>query len=229
MFQSATLRPKGRVRHAVRRQAPPPGLQGFISGALPRRGLGREVNLWRLKNLPRLTRQFVFVTVAVAVANTLGVMTAYGRLSCKVTRGGVELDYGIASYRLVTDAGVAFIVDALHASATIANLKFHGFGTGTTNESASQTALVTELTTEYASNNTRPTGTQAEGASANIYQSVGTLAADSAVAVTEHSVFDQAANSGGTMLDRSKFSAINLSGSGDTLATTYEITFSSGG
>jgi len=224
-----TLRPKGSLGLAVRRQSQPPGLRGFMAGALPRPGLPREVNVWRARNLPRVTWQFIRVTLGTFIARACGLMVGCGRLSCKVTRGGVELDYGIASYRLVTDTGVAFIVDALHAAATIANLKYHGFGTGTTNESAAQTALVTELTTEYATDNTRPTGSQGEGASANIYQTVATLDPDSAVAITEHSVFDQAANSGGTMLDRSKFSAINLAATGDTLATTYELTLSSGG
>lgn len=229
MIRAGTLRPKGRVRMVVRRQAPLPGLRGFLSCALPRPGLAPEINAWRLRNLYRVLPQFVMVMLITRLARAFGVMTAYGRLSCKVIRDGVEFDYGIASYRLVTDTGVAFIVDALHAAATIANLKYHGYGTGTTNESAAQTALVTELTTEYASDNTRVTGSQGEGASANIYQTVATLDPDSAVAVTEHAVFDQAANSGGTMLDRSKFSAINLGATGDTLATTYELTLPSGG
>lgn len=198
-------------------------------GALPRPSLCREVNVWRLKNLPRLTWQILKVLAAIAVGRLFGVATFYGRVSHKVSRDGRVLEYGIASYRVVTDTGVAFIVDALHAAATIANLKYHGFGTGTTNESAAQTALVTELTTEYATDNTRPTGSQGEGASANIYQTVATLDPDSAVAITEHAIFDQASNAGGTMLDRSKFSAINLAASGDTLATTYELTLTSGG
>lgn len=228
-MRSATLRPNGELGLAVRRQAPRPGIRGFVAAALPRPGLPREVNAWRARNLPRVAIQFLLVHVAIAIARAIGVATAYGRVSCKVLRDGVEFDYGIASYRVVTDAGVAFIVDALHANATLANLKFHGFGTGTTNESAAQTALVTELTTEYATDNVRPTGSQGEGATANIYQTVATLDPDSAVAITEHAVFDQAAVAGGTMLDRSKFSAINLAASGDTLATTYELTLTSGG
>lgn len=226
-MRTAAVAPSGGISMTVIRK-PAPGRRGFLTHALPHRGLPSEVNRWRLRQLPRVFFQAAKVAVAVTVARRFGVATAYGRLSLRVTRDGQILDYGIAGYRVVTDTGVAFIVDALHASATIANLKFHGFGTGTTAESAAQTTLVTELTTEYVSDNTRPTGTQTEGASANIYETVATLDPDSAVAITEHGIFDQAANSGGTLLDRTKFSAINLAASGDTLQATYDFTVTSG-
>lgn len=145
--------------------------------------------------------------------------------------GGQALEYGLLSQRLVTDTGVGFIVDAFQNLVELEIMKFHGFGTGTTNESAAQTALVTELTTEYATDNTRPTGTTTEGASANIYRTVATLSPDSGgtIAITEHGIFSQAANSGGVLLDRSKFSAVNLVASADSLQTTYDLTVSSGG
>lgn len=202
--------------------------KSFWADALPRPRLPREVNTWRLRNLPRVATQALKVWFARTLGRFFGVGVHYGQLRLRVTRGGVTLDYGLAGYRVVTDTGVAFIVDALHAAATIANLKYHGFGTGTTNEAASQTALVTELTTEYATDNTRPTGTQTENG-ANVYETVATLDPDSAVAITEHGIFDQAANSGGTMLDRTKFSAINLAATGDTLQATYDFTVTSGG
>lgn len=205
------------------------GIRGFVDGAFPKRSLPREINVWRLRQLPRISWQFAKVMLAVKFGRRCGVRTMYGCSFLHSTRGGVTYPRGFGSFRVVTDAGVQFIVDALHASATIANLKFHGFGTGTTAESAGQTALVTELTTEYAVNNTRPTGTQTEGASANIYRTVGTLAPDADVALTEHAVFDQAANSGGTMLDRSKFPVVNLvAANGDSEAITYEFTMPSG-
>lgn len=220
--------PSGSLSLRVYR-TPAQGLRGFVSGALPRRGLPAAVNAWRLKNLPRVSVQFVKVMVAVSVARWFGVTTVYGRLSLRATLNGVVHDLGVASYRVVTDSGVAFIVDAMHASATIANLKFHGFGTGTTAEASSQTALVTELTTQYATDNTRPTGSQGEGASANIYSTAATLTPDADCAITEHSVFDQAANSGGTMLDRSKFTSVGLvAATSDSLAATYQFTITSG-
>jgi hypothetical protein len=143
--------------------------------------------------------------------------------------GGDLTQYGLLSTRLVTDLGVAYIVDAFQNLTELENMKFHGYGTGTTAEAQADTALVTELTTEYAVNSTRPTGTTTEGASANIYRTVATLSPDSGgtLAITEHGVFS--ASSAGTLLDRSKFSAINLVANADSLQTTYELTVSAGG
>lgn len=216
--------------------------------------------LWHLRNFPNRLRGFPADAAAHFLGSLTGVIAFRSRLSGITYRrpmdlpieiaqrlrallaenvdvrelarhfGGSVTDYGVLSTRLVTDAGVAFIVDALHASATIANLKYHGFGSGTTNEAAGDTALVTEYTTEYTTNNTRPTGSQGE-TSANIYSTVGTFSPDSGgtLAVTEHGVFDQAANSGGTLLDRSKFSAVNLvATNGDSLQVTYLLTLPSG-
>lgn len=138
--------------------------------------------------------------------------------------------YGIVSQKVVTDTGVGFIVDAFQNLVEMENMKFHGIGTGGTAEAASQTALVTELTTEYNPNSTRATGSTTE-TSANIYSTVGTNTLDSGTpAITEHGVFAQAATGGGVMFDRSLFAAINLTGAnGDGLQTTYNCTFASGG
>jgi hypothetical protein len=46
--------------------------------------------------------------------------------------------------------------------------------------------------------------------------------------VTEHGIFSQAATGGGTLWDRSVFSAINVV-SGDSIQFTYTCTVSSGG
>lgn len=137
------------------------------------------------------------------------------------------VDHGVVSRKVVTDTGVAFIVDAFQNLTEIENLKYHGIGTGGTAEAASQTALVTELTTQYNPDSTRATGSTTENA-ANIYRTVGTNAVDSAVAITEHGIFSQAATGGGTMLDRSLFSAVNLA-IGDSLQSTYDLTLTSGG
>lgn len=138
------------------------------------------------------------------------------------------IDHGVVSRKVVTDTGVAFIVDAFQNTTEIENLKFHALGTGTTAEAASQTALVTELTTAYNPDNTRATGSLTEGASANIFRTVGTNTVDATAAVTEHAIMSQAATGGGTMLDRSVFTAVNLA-SGDSLQSTYDLTLTSGG
>lgn len=136
-------------------------------------------------------------------------------------------DWGVVSRKVVTDAGVALLVDAFDNTLANADCRYHGLGTGTTAEAAGQTALVTELTTEYNPNSTRATGTFSQP-SANISQSVATNTVDATAAVTEHGVFTQAATGGGTMLDRSVFSAVNLA-SGDSLQSTYSLTLTSGG
>lgn len=139
---------------------------------------------------------------------------------------GRRLDLGLLSYKVVTDAGVGFIVDAFQNTTELENMKFHGLGTGGTAEAAGQTALITELTTEYNPNSTRATGSTTEGAGANVYRTVGTNTVDATAAVTEHGIFSAA--SAGVMLDRSLFSVVNLA-NGDSLQTTYDLTISSGG
>lgn len=140
----------------------------------------------------------------------------------------VNLFLGLASFRVVTTVGVNFIVDAFQNSVELENLKFHGIGTGSTAEAVGDTALVTELTTEY-TGNVRATGTTTEGASANIYRTVATNTLDGTpgAALREHGIFDQAATGGGTLLDRTVYAAITLS-SGDSLQSTYDHTQTAG-
>ena len=196
-----------------------------IKYAAPFLELPEQVNQWRLRNQWRVYS----AAMKVLVAQTMGFPVLYSRLYLKVLRanGDVE-DYGLASMRVVTTAGVNAIVDGFQNSVEIETFNYHGIGTGTTAENAADTALVTELTTQYTTNNTRATGTQGEGASANIYRTTGVNGVDASVAITEHGIFTQASNAGGTLLDRSVFSAVNLS-SGDSLSTQFDLTLSSGG
>lgn len=146
----------------------------------------------------------------------------------KVDLNGNVHDLGLASCRVVTDTGVAYIVDAFQNLVELENMKFHGLGTGGTAEAASQTALVTELTTGYSVASTRPTGTTAEKAGdAKTYESVATITVSTTVAATEHGIFSQAATGGGVMLDRTLFSVVNLAAAESILAT-YDLTFPSG-
>jgi hypothetical protein len=135
---------------------------------------------------------------------------------------------GCVGRKVVTDTGVGFIVDAFQNLVELENLKFHGIGTGSTAEAAGDTALVTELTTEY-TGNVRATGTTTEQA-ANIYKTVATNTLDGTpgAALREHGIFDQAATGGGVLLDRTVYAAITLS-SGDGLQTDYRLTLTSGG
>lgn len=136
-------------------------------------------------------------------------------------------DFGLASTRVVTAAGVNFLVDAFQGSVEPEVMRYHGIGTDNTAENAADTALGAELSTVYNLDNTRATGTLTEGASANIFRTVGTNSVDGAASIVEHGIFSQAATSGGTLLDRSVFSTVSLS-SGNSLQTTYELTLASG-
>lgn len=152
-----------------------------------------------------------------------------GRLYASVIRADGSIEHlGLVSTKVVTDAGVAYIVDDWDGGANIIdNFNYHGCGTGTTAEAAGDTALVTESTTALNPDSTRATGTKSQPA-ANQMRTVGTLTFDASAAVTEHGVFSQAATGGGTLLDRSVFSAINVV-SGDSIQFTYTLTLSSGG
>jgi len=104
------------------------------------------------------------------------------------------------------------------------SLKFHAFGTGTTAAAAGDTALQTECTTAYAVDNTRPTGSQAH--STNTYTTVATFTPDASVANTEWGLLNQASNAGGSLLDHQVYSVVTLNGTGDSLQTSYILTFS---
>jgi hypothetical protein len=193
---------------------------------LPRKGLDERINEWRTANFRHLMRG----ARRVLLARTLKLPCFYGSLYLTHFRNGEPLELGLASMRVVTDTGVGSIVDAFMNTFELESYDFHGFGTGGTAEAASQTALVTEETTQYVVDNTRPTGTPSEQAT-NIYRSVATYSPDSGGtrAITEHGLFSQAATGGGVMLDRSLFAAVNLIAGSDSLQSTYDFTVTAGG
>lgn len=187
--------------------------------------------LWRLKNAARwaYVKGWVAFHLVRPFAAWWGLLVACATLRIRVHRAatGTWEDFGIVGYRVVTTAGVGFIVDAFQNTTELENLKYHGIGTGNTAEASGDTALVTESTTALNPDSTRATGSTTE-ASANVYRTVGTLTADASIAAVEHGVFSQAATGGGTLLDRTVFSTVNLA-SGDSIQFTYDLTFSAGG
>jgi hypothetical protein len=141
--------------------------------------------------------------------------------------GGLIEDYGIVGRRVVTTAGVNYIAaDFNDGGSDISAFDYHGLGTGSTAEAVGDTALVTELTTEY-TGNVRTAGTPSNP-SANIYRSTCTSTLDSGTpALREHGVFT--ASSAGTLLDRTVFASITLDGgAGDSLLSTYSLTLAAG-
>lgn len=192
--------------------------------SFPHKGLDESVADWRSENHKNFLRGFE--KVRVALENDIPHF--YGRLWIKhISVDGTVTDYGLVSLRVVTNSGVNFIVDAFQNLVELESMKYHAIGIGTSAESASDTTLATELTTQYNPDNTRATGSTTEGASANIYRTVGTNVVDSAIAVSEHGIFNTPTTASGTLLDRSLFTALNLT-SGDSLQTTYDLTFTAG-
>lgn len=152
-----------------------------------------------------------------------------GRLHASLIRADGTIEHlGLICSKLITDTGVAFLVDDWDNSATdISTMNFHGCGVGVAAEAQTDSALGTESTTALNPDSTRAAGTRSQPA-ANQYRSVGTPLFDAAAAITEHGILSQSATGGGVLWDRSVFAAINV-GSGDSIQFTYTCTVSAGG
>lgn len=172
---------------------------------------------YTIRNIPNLLRGLNGVA-----DNLRNSAKPRAQLSAKLIKlDGTEKDYGVVAVRMVTTAGVNYIVDSFQDSTAdpLDAFSWHGSGTGTTAEAIGDTTLETET-------GSRVDGTQVEGASPNIYRTVATISYGSTLAITEHGVFS--ASTSGTLLDRSVFAAINV-GDGDSIQFTYELTVNAGG
>lgn len=169
---------------------------------------------YKLRNLPNRVRGW-----KPELHRAMGV-GVQAELRIKVLRkdGSVE-DLGVVSRRSVTNAGVAFLVDAFQNLVEIENMNFHDCGTGTTAENVTDTGLVTPAGTA------RVTGTQSEPAS-NQYRTTATISFTSTLAITEHGLFS--ASTSGTLWDRSVFAAVNVN-NGESIQFQYTLTVNSGG
>lgn len=185
--------------------------------------------LWRVNNflrhrLPDLPRLWA----AYAVHYLFGVQVIVTSLKLRVKRAnGQWVDFGTVGTRVFTTAGAAFLVDCWQGTLEPEIMKYHGIGTGSTAEAAGDTALVAESTTALNPDSTRATGSLTEGATSNIFKTVGQLTADAQILAREHGVFSQAATGGGTLLDRTVYGLITLE-SGDAIQCSYEFTFVTG-
>ena len=126
--------------------------------------------------------------------------------------------------KCVTDSFVALLCLALQAHAgslaALALFKYHDSGTGTVAESAADVGLGTPW------GGARDVGTQVQGATANIYKSVATTTYTGTFAITEHGLFN--ASTGVTLMDRTKFAAVNVANL-EKIEFTYQLTISAGG
>jgi len=167
-------------------------------------------------------------TIAKLFSKLTGIPTITAELRAKLIKAnGQIIDYGVVSYRVVTDVGVGFLVDDWDDDTTdITTMNYHGCGTTNTAENQTDTALAAESTTVLNPDNTRATGTKSQPA-ANQLQSVGTLTFDGAAAIVEHGLFSSATVGAGVLWDRSIFSTINVA-SADSIQFTYTCTLTAG-
>lgn len=124
----------------------------------------------------------------------------------------------VTGTNVVTTAGKDFVASFLVSAAAAASTftcKYVAVGTGTTPETAADTALVSELS--------RTTATVSHNG-AGVFQLVASFGTNSATgAVTEYGIFSS--STAGTMLARDTESVINV-GAADTLTVTAQITLS---
>jgi hypothetical protein len=165
------------------------------------------------KKLGRLVR---------SLAKRFGEAVAIALLLINVHNGNMHPLAMPIAIGLVTTAGVNYMASDFASGGvtpTISGNKFHDSGTGVTAAAIGDTALQT------GTGNARVSGT-ATNPSANIYQSVATLAYTVGAAITEWGIFS--ASTVGTLWDHRVFSAINVL-NGDSIAFTYKLTIAAGG
>jgi hypothetical protein len=186
----------------------------------------------RIRNLRHLLPGLLMATAARTFTRLTGIPTIVGSLRIRhlLAGGHTVIDYGVVSYRVVTNTGVQFLVDSLQNLVEPELLKYHAIGTGVVAEAATDAALGAEWAGADYTGGVRAAGTQGEGAAANVYRTTATNTKASAgvSAVTEHMLMSQAATGGGVGLDRSVFAAFNLN-QNDGLQTQYDFTINSGG
>jgi len=169
--------------------------------------------IYIVRNLPNRLRGF---KAEVFRAANLGVLSELSAIHYKANRNIINL--GVLGRRVVTDAGVAFLVDAFQNLVEIENMNWHASGTDNTAENVADTTLGVEVAT-------RVNGTQSEPA-ANQYRTVATIPYTATLAIVEHGIFS--ANAAGTLWDRTVFAAINVN-NGDSIQFTYTLTVNAGG
>ena len=121
-----------------------------------------------------------------------------------------------AEENLITNGGFDFIADVIGANSQPADMSHIAIGTGTTAAAATQTALVTEAA--------RGAATYGHTDGTKTFTMEATFAAGTGTgAITESAVLNAA--SGGTLLNRVVFAAINK-GVNDSLTQTFTFTLS---
>ena len=199
-------------------------MEGTLEAKLIRGSTYKAPLSWKIRNTLRWS--FLWGTLAVWVAKAFSKITQIPTLTSELQAvkihgdTGLKEDFGVLGRRVVTDAFVQFMVDQLQADTTQwGDFKYHDSGVGSTAENAADTDI------ETTDGESRATGSQEEGASANIYKSIGTIAYTTSKSIVEHGLFSQA--TGTTLMDRTVFSVISVV-NGDLIQFTYQLTCNSG-
>lgn len=162
-----------------------------------------------------------------------GIIVAHTTLTARKKELGADGEYHYTDVRrivrdkVVTDDFCEDIVDNLIAeTSAFGDYKYHHSGKGTNAENATDAALQTpEL-------DARTVGTQVEDSS-KVYKSIATETFDDTAAIVEHGLFNTAGAggppvTGGILMDRTKFAAINVVNT-NQIEWTFTIAFTSGG
>ena len=142
------------------------------------------------------------------------------RLVHRDKNGKVISDTGFIK-NVITNAGKALIA-SLAGDAAAVPFTYLAVGSGTTAEAASQTALVTEITTSGLGRASATVSRSTTTVTNDTLQLDKTWTASGAVTVEEIGIFNDA--SAGTMLGR-KLTGSKTLANGETLAATYKVSF----
>ena len=210
----------------LQRQTPAtPGGELSFASTLGVRRYRRAPLLWRVRNLPNRLRALPALLVYRTLGKVFGLVYMESSLGVRqFDPDGTVIDYGIVSRRVVTTAGVNFLVDAFQNIVEIELMKFHASGTSATAEAVGDTALIAEATTIT----DRATGSQTEGASANIYKTVGTQGYTGNATIQEHGILSSVTEGAGILWDRSLTGGQAVV-SGSAIEWTYSLTVTAGG
>ena len=197
---------------------------------------------WKLRN--KMRRSFLSGWVKYHGAKAFTRLTGIPTLGYKlrlvhILPNNSRVDYGVVSYKVVTNAGVDYMVDAFVADPSttsnntaeiperVGKFNYHALGIGITAEDVTDTDLVNELTAPDYTSGQRTAGNKSEGDTTNEYRTQATTQVAQAVAVTEHGILNLQSIGAGTLLDRSVFAVINL-GANSFLQSTYDFTINAG-
>lgn len=189
----------------------------------------RKIKLWKIAQkvrsgeVPRNTpREDIYE--ALKMTQKPNTTEVFGFLYARHFRGGELLeDLGLQGVKEITAEFTKYLVDAMMDSAIVMDdFDKHAQGDGSTAETDTQTALVSQQST-------RRTGSQTHGSTSNIYKSVATITAIAAYTAIEHGIFDSMTATTDILLDRTIVGSPPNLVTDDEVEWTYELTINAGG